>query len=144
MRTSPDEIGFLRGIWMDGFRRLAWLEDYAASLAADADLPVPATVRNGIRLDHVSFVYPGTSSVVLDERIPGLIVVLDGARLVETGSHEVIARGASTRSSTGSRPRRIASAFWHVRVRAALIGAERAMTCRRQRRLAMDVTRKRQ
>ena len=27
------EIGFLRGVWMDSSRRLAWLEDYAASLA---------------------------------------------------------------------------------------------------------------
>ena len=32
--ATVGEIGFLRGIWMDGSRRLAWLEDYAASLAA--------------------------------------------------------------------------------------------------------------
>ena len=30
--ATVGEIGFLRGIWMDGSRRLAWLEDYAASL----------------------------------------------------------------------------------------------------------------
>ena len=40
--ATVGEIGFLRGIWMDGSRRLAWLEDYAASLVASADLPVPA------------------------------------------------------------------------------------------------------
>jgi ATP-binding cassette subfamily B protein len=52
---------------MDGSRRLAWLEDYAASLNATADLAVPGGVRTGIRLDHVSFSYPGTSRVVLDD-----------------------------------------------------------------------------
>ena len=31
--ATVGEIGFLRGIWLDGSRRLAWLEDYAASLA---------------------------------------------------------------------------------------------------------------
>ena len=65
--ATVGEIGFLRGIWMDGSRRLAWLEDYAASLVATADRPVPAAVRDGIRLDHVSFTYPGTSRVVLDD-----------------------------------------------------------------------------
>jgi ATP-binding cassette subfamily B protein len=52
---------------MDGSRRLAWLEDYASSVAASADLPVPARLRDGIRLDHVSFAYPGTSRRVLDD-----------------------------------------------------------------------------
>jgi len=31
------------------------------------DLPVPAVLHRGIRLDHVSFAYPGTSRVVLDD-----------------------------------------------------------------------------
>ena len=43
--ATVGEIGFLRGIWMDGSRRLAWLEDYAASLVAGADLPVPDAAR---------------------------------------------------------------------------------------------------
>ena len=30
--ATVGEIGFLRGIWLDGSIRLAWLEDYAASL----------------------------------------------------------------------------------------------------------------
>ncbi len=63
--ATVGEIGFLRGIWMDGSRRLAWLEDYAASLAAPADLPVPERVTKGIRLDRVSFAYPGTDRLVL-------------------------------------------------------------------------------
>jgi ATP-binding cassette subfamily B protein len=65
--ATVGEIGFLRGFWMDGSRRLAWLEDYAASIAAAGDLPVPAALRGGIRFDHVSFAYPGTSRVVLDD-----------------------------------------------------------------------------
>jgi len=65
--ATVGEIGFLRGIWMDGSRRLAWLEDYAASFAAVADRAVPDALTRGIRLDHVSFSYPGTSRVVLDD-----------------------------------------------------------------------------
>ena len=65
--ATVGEIGFLRGFWMDGSRRLAWLEDYAASVAASGDLPVPAELHRCIRFDHVSFAYPGTSRVVLDD-----------------------------------------------------------------------------
>jgi ATP-binding cassette subfamily B protein len=65
--ATVGEIGFLRGIWMDGSRRLAWLEDYAAALVAFADQPVPARLAQGIRLEHVSFAYPGTERLVLDD-----------------------------------------------------------------------------
>jgi ATP-binding cassette subfamily B protein len=65
--ATVGEIGFLRGFWMDGARRLAWLEDYATSVAAKGDLPVPAKLERGIRLEHVSFNYPGTSRTVLDD-----------------------------------------------------------------------------
>jgi ATP-binding cassette subfamily B protein len=65
--ATVGEIGFLRGIWMDGSRRLAWLEDYAAALVASADLPVPARLTRGIRFEHVSFAYPGTDRLVLDD-----------------------------------------------------------------------------
>lgn len=65
--ATVGEIGFLRGFWMDGSRRLAWLEDYAAKIEAAGDLPVPASLRSGIRLDHVSFQYPGTARTVLDD-----------------------------------------------------------------------------
>jgi ATP-binding cassette subfamily B protein len=64
--ATVGEIGFLRGIWLDGSRRLAWLEDYAASLAATADQPAPARLGEGIRLEGVSFAYPGTDRLVLD------------------------------------------------------------------------------
>jgi ATP-binding cassette subfamily B protein len=65
--ATVGEIGFLRGIWMDGSRRLAWLEDYAASLTAHADMPAPTRLTGGIRLDHVCFAYPGTDRVVLND-----------------------------------------------------------------------------
>ena len=61
------EIGFLRGVWMDSSRRLAWLEDYAASLAAASDLPAPQRLAEAIRFEHVSFAYPGTDRLVLDD-----------------------------------------------------------------------------
>src|SRR5439155_1100494 len=66
------ELGFLRGFWIYGSRRLAWLEDYAASLIRSADLPVPAALGRGIRLVHAALAYPGTSRLVLD----GLSVLL--------------------------------------------------------------------
>jgi ATP-binding cassette, subfamily B, bacterial len=65
--ATVGEIGFLRGFWMDGSRRLAWLEDYATSVAASGELPVPDVLHRCIRVDHVSFTYPGTSRVVLDD-----------------------------------------------------------------------------
>jgi ATP-binding cassette subfamily B protein len=65
--ATVGEIGFLRGIWLDGARRLAWLEDYAASLTAHADWPVPRRLREGVRFEHVSFAYPGTERLVLDD-----------------------------------------------------------------------------
>ena len=63
--ATVGEIGFLRGMWLDGARRLAWLEDYSANLVAPADLAVPSRLTKGIRLDHVSFAYPGTDRLVL-------------------------------------------------------------------------------
>ena len=65
--ATVGEIGFLTGFWMYGSRRLAWLEDYAASLVVSADRPVPAVMHRGIRLEHVSFAYPGTSRLVLED-----------------------------------------------------------------------------
>jgi ATP-binding cassette subfamily B protein len=65
--ATVGELGFLRGFWMDGSRRLAWLEDYAAVVAAAPDLEVPHTLTRGITFDHVSFAYPGTDRLVLDD-----------------------------------------------------------------------------
>ena len=80
--ATVGEIGFLRGIWMDGSRRLAWLEDYAAATVATADRTAPAVLHDGIRLERLSFAYPGTSRLVLDDvslTLPaGAVVALVG------------------------------------------------------------------
>src|SRR5581483_7392810 len=55
VRAAVGEIGFLRGFWADGSRRLAWLEDYAAKEAAAGEFDAPASIKEGIRFDHVSF-----------------------------------------------------------------------------------------
>jgi ATP-binding cassette subfamily B protein len=76
------EIGFLRGFWLDGSRRLAWLEDYVTSLQQGADAPAPETINQGIEFDRVSFTYPGTQRVVLEDvnlsLKPGSVVAIVG------------------------------------------------------------------
>jgi len=80
--ATVGEIGFLRGFWMEGSRRMAWLEDYAASMVANADAPAPARLVTGIRFEHVSFTYPGTTRRVLDdvnlELKPGSVIAIVG------------------------------------------------------------------
>ncbi len=80
--ATVGEIGFLRGIWMDGSRRLAWLEDYAAAAAHDSDLPAPERITDGIRFEHVTFSYPGTRSPALSDVSlflpPGSVVAIVG------------------------------------------------------------------
>ena len=65
--ATVGEIGFLRGIWLDGSRRLVWLENYAASLDSSADLPAPERLADGIRLEHVSFTYAGSDRPALED-----------------------------------------------------------------------------
>ena len=80
--ATVGEIGFLRGIWLDGSRRLAWLEDYAASREEGADAAVPDRLRDGIRFEDVSFAYPGTERRVLEHVDlhfrPGSVIALVG------------------------------------------------------------------
>jgi ATP-binding cassette, subfamily B, bacterial len=80
--ATVGEIGFLRGIWLDGSRRMAWLEDYAASIVRDADQPAPERLMKGIRFEGVSFAYPGTDRLVLDdvhlEFAPGSVIAIVG------------------------------------------------------------------
>jgi ATP-binding cassette, subfamily B, bacterial len=80
--ATVGEIGFLRGIWLDGSVRLAWLEDYAASLVARADRPAPEKIEQGIRFENLSFAYPGTDRLALAdvnlEFQPGSVVAIVG------------------------------------------------------------------
>lgn len=127
--ATVGEIGFLRGIWMDGSQRLAWLEDYAAALTAVADMPVPSRLTEGITLDHVSFAYPGTERLVLDDvslTLPaGTVVAVVGengagkttlvkllAKLYEPTSGRILVDGAElARMPADEWRQRLAGAF---------------------------------
>ena len=80
--ATAGELGFLRGFWMDSSIRLTWLEDYAARVDAHTSAKAPATLTDGIRFDHVSFRYPGTDRLVLEDvdlQLPaGLVVAIVG------------------------------------------------------------------
>ena len=64
--ATVGEIGFLRGTWLDGSRRLAWLEDYAAAQTT-GDLAAPDRLTDGIVIENMSFAYPGSDRLVLDD-----------------------------------------------------------------------------
>lgn len=80
--ATVGEIGFLRGFWLEGSRRMAWLEDYAASAAGPGTAAAPDRLASGIRLEHVSFTYPGTTRLVLEDvdlhLKPGSVVAIVG------------------------------------------------------------------
>jgi len=65
--ATVGEIGFLRGFWLEGSRRLAWLEDYAKSSEEKTDTPVPERLTQGIRLEKVCFSYPGAARRALED-----------------------------------------------------------------------------
>lgn len=65
--ATAGELGFLRGFWMDSSRRLAWLEDYSAKADCGANTPAPDRIVDAIAFEHVSFHYPGTKRLVLDD-----------------------------------------------------------------------------
>jgi ATP-binding cassette subfamily B protein len=60
------QVHFLRTIWMEGGRRLLWLEELAAASAERNGEPVPERVGSGITVEDVSFRYPGTDRPVLE------------------------------------------------------------------------------
>ncbi|MYJ75630.1 MAG: ABC transporter ATP-binding protein, partial [Gammaproteobacteria bacterium] len=123
--ATVGEIGFLRGIWMDGSKRLAWLEDYAAAKAEHADAEVPGMIERGILLEGVSFAYPGTDGLVLkdvDLELPaGAVVALVGengagkttlvkllAKMYEPSAGRILVDGAELS--------RMPSADWRARL----------------------------
>ena len=80
---TVSEANFLR--WtLDATRRLVWLERYAREIPASAAEPAeaPTRLRQGIRLEGVSFRYPGTDPLVLrdvDLELPaGSVVAIVG------------------------------------------------------------------
>ncbi len=80
--STVGEIGFIRGVWLYGSQRLAWLEDYAAAVAKEGDTDAPSNLRTAIELQGVTFTYPGSTKPVLVDvsvRIPaGTVVAVVG------------------------------------------------------------------
>ena len=127
--ATVGEIGFLRGFWLDGSRRMAWLEDYAASMLENADAPAPTRLVTGIRFEHVSFAYPGTTRRVLDdvnlELTAGSVIAIVGengagkstlvkllCRLYQPGEGRILVDGADlARISADEWRARLAGAF---------------------------------
>ena len=127
--ATVGELGFLRGFWVYGARRLAWLEDYAASHVAVASLTAPEQLTTGIRFDRVSFAYPGTTQLVLDDisvALPaGAVVAIVGengagkstlvkllAKMYEPTSGEILVDGLPlSRITAESWRARMAGAF---------------------------------
>jgi len=64
---AASDMHFFRTIWLDCSRRLAWLEDYAASDSRGEQEDAPSVLRYGVSLDQVSFKYPGTDTYVLED-----------------------------------------------------------------------------
>ncbi len=122
------EIGFLRGIWLDGSRRLVWLENYTSAHTADTDVMVPDRLVDGIRLEHMSFAYPGSDRLALEDitlYVPsGTVVAVVGengagkstlvkllAKMYEPSSGEILIDGKPLR--------RMAAAEWRSRLTGA-------------------------
>lgn len=64
---AASDMHFFRTIWLDCSRRLAWLEDYAASRLGSEKEEVPLVLRGGVRFDQMSFKYPGTETWALED-----------------------------------------------------------------------------
>ena len=67
LSAAVGELGYLRGIWLDSSRKLGWLEQLAERADEQADATVPEQLQDGIRFEGVSFAYPGTDALVLED-----------------------------------------------------------------------------
>jgi ATP-binding cassette subfamily B protein len=114
LTATVGEVGFLRGIWLDSSRRLAWLENYAEEAERGSPKSPPARLTDGIRFEDVSFAYPGTERLVLEhvnlELPAGAVVAIVGengagkttlvkllTRLYDPDSGEITVDGESLR-----------------------------------------------
>ncbi len=62
-----NQVHFLRTIWLEGGRRLLWLEELSRRATRRSPTPPPEAMSSGITLDGVSFGYPGTDQPVLED-----------------------------------------------------------------------------
>ena len=63
---TAGEADFLR-MWLDSAKRLGWLEWYAVRNQDKADQHPPTRLTHGIKFEDVSFRYPGTERLVLQD-----------------------------------------------------------------------------
>lgn len=76
------EVGYIRGTWMEGAQRMAWLEGYAEAARRSGRLEPPQPGAASIRARNLTFTYPGAkkpaiADVNLDIR-PGSVVAIVG------------------------------------------------------------------
>ena len=122
------ELGFLRGVWLDASLRLTWLEDVVTRWDAGATQPAPARLADGIKVEGVSFHYPGTDRLSLEDvnvTLPaGSVVAIVGengagkstlvkllAKMYEPTSGRILIGGTELR--------RVAAADWRDRLAGA-------------------------
>lgn len=76
------EAGYIRGTWMEGAIRMAWLETYAHAASRDPDHNAMPDSGSGIRARSLTFRYPGASAPALDginlDIPPGTVVAIVG------------------------------------------------------------------
>ena len=121
--ATVGEIGFLRGFWVDGSRRLAWLEDYAASLDAAADVDGARAARATASASSTCRSrIPAPTRLVLEDVILALPAGTVVAIVGENGAGQDHARQAAredVRADGRRDPRRRASARAHAGRRVA-------------------------
>jgi ATP-binding cassette, subfamily B, bacterial len=118
---------FLR--WtLDASARLAWLEDFAAEHAEAADVAPPDRIERGVRFEGVTFRYPGTERLVLqdlDLELPaGSVVAVVGENGAgKTTLVKLLCRfyepSAGRITVDGTPLRRIPAAAWRKRIAGA-------------------------
>ena len=67
--ATVGEIGFLRGFWMDGVAASRVVGGLRGVVCRVGDQHAPSALRKGIRLDDVSFAYPGTDRARARRRV---------------------------------------------------------------------------
>ena len=55
------------GFFIQGGKRLLWFERFVADRARPAKAPVPTRLETGVAMNNVSFAYPGSSELVLED-----------------------------------------------------------------------------
>lgn len=127
VNSTVTQTQFYRSIGLDVSRRLAWLEDFVAADLADADLSAPERLDQGIRLENVSFHYPGSEKPALEDislDLPaGKVIALVGENGASTSLVKLLCRFYASAAGTirvdGRDLARISPVDWRVRISGA-------------------------